>query len=89
MEYKEQIEELRTLSKHGPEQMGDDGGKDPLEKAADSIETLLVELNEHKNRCCNNCEYRGKSWHCRYCFRKGGSSDLWELTRETEHEGKP
>lgn len=43
MEYKEQIEELRALSKHVPEQMCGGDGKDPLEKAADSIETLLAE----------------------------------------------
>lgn len=43
MDYKEQIDELRALSRHVPEQMCGEDEKDPLERAADTIEDLLEE----------------------------------------------
>lgn len=60
MDYKEQIEELRFLSSHVPEQMCDADGKDPLEKAADAIETLLAERDAairllRTPAWCNGC----------------------------------
>lgn len=54
------VKELRALSKHVPEQMCDDNGIDPLEKAADAIETLLVEkdaaIGDLRGEC-RACEY--------------------------------
>lgn len=44
------VKELRALSKHVPEQMCDDNGIDPLEKAADAIETLLAEMTDYISR---------------------------------------
>ena len=62
MDYKELIGELRALSKHVPEQMCDDGGKDPLEKAVTAIETLLAERDAAVNLlhgACYACKNKG------------------------------
>lgn len=56
MDYKEQIEELRFLSSHVSEQMCDADGKDPLEKAADAIKTLLAERDAAIKFVPHNCQ---------------------------------
>lgn len=98
MDYKEQIEELRFLSGHVPEQMCDADGKDPLEKAADAIETLLAERDaavehlSHGGSRCNCCAYNYHSIHdypCKHCKETGGMSDYWEWRgpqKEDKHE---
>lgn len=63
MDY-ELTEELRSLSKYVPEQMCDGEGKDPLERAADTIETLLAErdaLIEELRGICWCCAH-GREW---------------------------
>lgn len=76
MDY-ELIEELRSLSKHVPEQMCDLEGKDPLERAATAIETLLAERDAavedmlmagKTGRLCYVCGKRGK---CNPCACEG------------------
>lgn len=92
MDYKEQIEKLRFLSSHVPEQMCDADGKDPLEKAADAIETLLAERDaaiEMLHGECHACKHNA-GWHnigkCGVCvhetardsFTPGKRTDCWE-----------
>lgn len=60
MDYKELVDELRFLSLHVPEGMCDYDGKDPLEKAADAIETILAERDaavEDIHRDCITCAH--------------------------------
>lgn len=60
MDYKEQIEELRFLSGHVPEQMCDADGEDPLKRAADALETLLAERDAaiaDIERRCETCKH--------------------------------
>lgn len=87
MDYKELIEELHFLSGHVPEQMCDDDGKDPLERAATAIETLLaerdaaVEIISSGGKRCRACVYNDRGIHdfpCCHCRETGGMTDYWE-----------
>lgn len=84
MDYKEQIEELRFLSSHVPEQMCDADGKDPLEKAADAIETLLAErdaaVDGMRGRCskCKHFSVGVLHFPCTDCCFEVGTNDHWQ-----------
>lgn len=80
MDY-ELIEELRSLSKHVPEQMCDGEGKDPLERAADAIETLLEERDALIE------ELRGICWCCAH-GRKWENAPGWSKMTTCEHLGE-
>lgn len=77
MDY-ELIEGLRSLSKHVPEQMCDEKGKDPLERAADVIETLLAERDVLIE------ELRGICWCCAH-GRKWKNAPGWSKMTTCEH----
>lgn len=92
MDYKELIEELHFLSGHVPEQMCDDDGKDPLERAATAIETLLAERDaamDDLNGQCDKCKFLNISSHdfpCCHCIVTGGMNDYWKW-RGIQKEG--
>lgn len=81
MEYKELIKELRFLSKHVPEDMCDENGKDALEQAADVIEAAIKDL---ENTGCETCKYEYTSVYCYPCcdckrvFGLSKTIDKWE-----------
>lgn len=99
MDYKEQIEELRFLSGHVPEQMCDSDGKDPLERAADSIETLLAErdaalraqqapakLNRSRWEGCKECTLPSCGTCVRYNHRNTGDPCTTSCIRYSKHK---
>lgn len=84
MDYKELIDELRSLSLHVPEQMFGEDGKDPLERAADAIETLLAErdyaVEELRGRCsqCKHFSSGPLVSICADCRFECGTIDHWK-----------